>query len=233
MTQLETSILSLNNLASIFTIIGVIAPFLIWLVVKCISLKRRNKKFNDLNPSLEVLGNYQVVWKKTLEIFESELREENNLVLKNFGLDLERILPDLGDYIHKIINSQRRLSFSYSGLIINPESELIKPLINGKSNIQKEFVISSYKRLQLFKEEFKQKNIQLEVRSYDFPSSVHGIMINDKYLFLGFTEITDGKLFGADRPYIYLKYDQNISATRHYFTLYNNWFDYYWNYEKK
>ncbi len=58
-------------------------------------------------------------------------------------------------------------------------------------------------------------------------------MINERHLFLGFTEIKAGKLHGSNNPYIYLDSDSKTDATVHYFRFYKTWFDYYWNHGKR
>ncbi|WP_234733378.1 hypothetical protein [Tellurirhabdus bombi] len=221
----------LGNLSSIFTIIGGIAAVLT-LFVRNISLKGVAKNLYKFNPSLDVMENYDDMWKKLKQILQDEFNKGYPIQIKNVGLDLEKILPDLANLADDMYNKSNKLSFSYRGLIINSDSNHIAPLINGDSNIQSEFIKSSHKRLDLLLLKNKtRQNIKFAARKYDFPLVFHGLMINNKYLFLGFTEITNDKMYGSNKPYIYIEHKIKNKITNHYFSFYNHWFDYYWNYE--
>lgn len=192
-------------------------------------LSTQNKELINLNPWLDVLENYKSVWNKMEGIIEEELLNGGRIKIKNVGLDLEFIVPDMGRYLENVIVKNRNVSFSYKGLIINPDSPSIAGLVNGESNIQSDYVAASYRRLKVFKEQFKNSQaIEFDVRPYDTPLVFHGLLLCEKHLFLGFTEIQNGKMRGSDKPYIYLKYDPSITATEHYFTFYKTWFDHFW-----
>ncbi len=87
----------------------------------------KTKELNKLNGSLEVLENFTEVWAKIHgDIMDKKVKHEQHISLKNIGLDLEKMLPDLGNYIESQMNQGKRPDLSYCGLIINPESDLIK-----------------------------------------------------------------------------------------------------------
>jgi hypothetical protein len=74
-----------------------------------------------------------------------------------------------------------------------------------------------------------------EMRQYDLPPIFHGLLLNDSHLFLGFTEIHDGKIIGGTKPYLHLWHDdqKDSSLNSHYFRFYKDWFAYYWENSKE
>lgn len=217
-----------ENMVAFWNVIGGVVALATFLIL-VIQYTRKLYELYKLNPYLKVYSNYEELWKKAREIFDNELKLGTGIKIKNIGLDLEKILPDIKSYIEENFKKDLQLAFSYNALIINPESPLIKPIINGNSNIKTEYVTASLKKLEDYKQLFKNnENIKLEIKSYEIPPVIHGIMINRKHLFLGLTEFDSGKLFGSNCPYIYLKYRNKSRTTMHYFSAFERWFNYTW-----
>ena len=60
--------------------------------------KERQKavsKFRRFNPNLSVLDNYDQVKTKLIGLMDNEAKQNKPIAIKNIGLDLERIIPDL------------------------------------------------------------------------------------------------------------------------------------------
>lgn len=198
--------------------------------------RHQRAEFNKFNPSFEVLDNYTILKDKLYHLMDESLKKDKMITILNIGLDLEYMLPDILQYIHDRTPLHRRIRLSYRGLVINPRSELIENLIGDGSNLQAMFVDNALRQLELFKHTFSQnKNISAELSQYDVPLTIHGVMLNDEHLMLGFTELSRDtsvfppifKMHGSAKPYIYMKNDKNVEATKHYFAFFKEWFEYY------
>ncbi len=174
----------------------------------------------------EFLQNVYETLPKITEILKESCRSEKISVL-NFGLDLETVVPWLNN---SILPDEcfSKVFIEYKALIINPDSDNIKSLIDGESDLKS---ITVKSRL----EEIKKLNflnieqVNIEVKSYDIPPVFHGFILNDKHLFLSYTEIINGKLRGGLFPYIYMELDNTSKLNSHYFNMYKSWFSHFWN----
>jgi hypothetical protein len=167
-------------------------------------------------------------------IIDEESIPKGYLELKNFGLDLENVMPWIRQKIMHSIKS-KNLVCDLKSLLVNPESIYLKELIDGDSDLLSSTVLSSIemaKNLTILDDSWKFK---LELRQYDLPVIFYGFMLNKEHLFIGFTEIHKGKIKGGITPYIYLnrKVDNDSKFTEHCFRFYNDWFEYYWRNSKK
>ncbi len=179
--SIQLFVFTFNDIGILFTIVGAIAS-IIALFLQNLSLKKKEKVLNKFNPFLEVLADYREVWSKAESVFEEELSIGGGIKIKNIGLDLEKILPDLKDFIEKKIRNKNNVKISYSGLIVNPESSFIKPLINGVSNVKTEYVNSAFVKIAEYKERYNHDaNIFLEIKKYDLPPVIHGMLINNRH----------------------------------------------------
>ena len=193
--------------------------------------KNTYKEKNEL--FLEQFGNYdnvfddvQAATKKIEDIIELEQRYSNKVIMWNFGLDLEVVMPWLANVVieKKIKNNAH---FHYKGLIINPDYEKIVPLLGGHSNISKKCVEAQLERAETLKNQ-KLNNVSMELRSYSNLPHFHGFVINEKHLFVGFTEIEAGKLMGGKYPYIYILRNDRSQFSKHLFDMFLSWFNYTW-----
>lgn len=147
----------------------------------------------------------------------------------NYGLDLE-VVQSLITYqfiLKKDINN-----LIYHGLIISPDSEKLQDYIDGSSNIHSTVANSAIQKIKNLSEqhgqELNNRHIELEIRSYEDLPVIHGFLINDKYLYLGFTQIESGKLQGGQYPYFFMKYDRHSKLTMHCFSMFRSWFAKKW-----
>ena len=143
--------------------------------------------------------------------------------IRNFGLDLEVVVP----WFASVLKNKNLLGVEihYEGLIIDKHSESIKCLIDGKSDIKSEVAGIRLQELKNFN--FKRyEHVKVDVRNYTFPSTIHGFMINENYLFLSFTEIKNNKMFGGWFPYVYIKYNDTSKLNSHFMGMFKSWFDY-------
>lgn len=188
--------------------------------------KEKNSKLEELfSENDELLGGMDAMYKMN-KIINEEYKILDQISIKNMGLDLETVMPWLRD---KILTSSdlKNTSIDYKGLIINPESSCIIDFINGTSNVKKKFVETSLENADSINE-MNISNVKIEIKSYHCLPIFYGFILNDKHLFLGFTEIVNGKIMGGTTPYIYLKFNKTSKLNVHYFNMFNSWFNKFW-----
>ncbi len=202
----------------------------------CSQIKKQIKELGSLGnhncfpKDLEIIEDVGLVLQnQVMPIIKEIAAEGGKIEIENLGLDLENVMIWMKDRINK--GEFKGISLSFKSLIINPESPDLKGLIDGGSNISSEsvnFSISSAKKLT---NNERLNNFELQMRQYNLPPIIHGFIINNKHLFLGYTEIEGSKLMGGLKPYIYLNKQEHNSSliALHYFACFRSWFDYYWN----
>ncbi len=144
--------------------------------------------------------------------------------IENFGLDLETVVPWFKKDVCRNIKLKDAV-IEYKGLIIDHESDSLKPLINANSDIQSDIAESRINEVKAF-DFYQRQNLKVELRKYAQPPIIHGFLVNNKYLFLSFTEIKKGKLQGGYLPYIYIEYNKTSLMNQHFFEMFKTWFDY-------
>lgn len=193
---------------------------------------KQSKRLGSFNRSLEVFKNYADMKVKLFELIEDDINNNKPVEIKNIGLDLEYPLADIGDYF---LNNQKistdklsNIILDYKGLLLNPLSPDVSELVDGGSNVNSENVLAAYRKIQTYKSRnyFQSPSITFDISHYNYPLIIHGFLLGRSHLFLGFSELDKDKIKGSDKSYIYLKYDDNLPATTHYFKFFENWFDY-------
>lgn len=238
----------------IFGIIGIIATLFSGAIGSIVLylLKKREKQILQLTKDKAAMGNElqkakeafpndleiindvnDVLNEKLLPIIIKSSANTKKVKIQNFGLDLETVMPWIKHRIVKL-NEHQKVCFEIKSLIINPESNHVKDLLNGRSDISAATINSSIeaaKSLDHYNDLYK---FSFEIKQYDLPPIFHGFLVNDEHLFLGFTEIDNGKLLGGTKPYLHLckKTKNNSEITLHYFNSYSHWFYYYWGISK-
>jgi hypothetical protein len=194
-----------------------------------ISKEGKNCFPKDIEP-FEDVGD--VLQNHVLPIVKKLKSEGKKIEVKNFGLDLETVMP----WLNIRINSGEfaGINAAFKCLIINPESPCINGLIDKGSNVSSNIVNSSINSAREIENNNELNNFELELKQYDLPPIIHGFLINDIHLFLGFTEIISGKLKGGAKPYLYLNKQEHTSSliALHYYSCFKSWFDHYWSISK-
>lgn len=218
---------SLENVNSLLGII--VAILTIWGIIATTIAKRvkiKNKNFEELfSEEDKLLQNVGSVLRKLESILLDEAKT-GSIEIQNFGLDLETVIPWLltNVTLNEALND---IQVSYKGLIIDPHSPSIKPLIDGNSDLRTVTVksrIEEIKKIELR----KTRKLEIALKSYVLPPVVHGFLINKKHLFMSFTEIKKSKIKGGSFPYIYMELDFTSELNKHYFNMFQTWFDYTW-----
>jgi len=191
----------------------------------------QNNQFRKLfSEDDELLPNVSAVLNKLEEVLIEESKG-GSIEIQNFGLDLETVVPW---FVNKIgLNTLfSDVQLVYKALIIDPESKLIDAMIDGKSDLRRLTVSSRLEEIKKL-DFFKLSKVVVEIRSYSLPPVVHGFLLNNKHLFLSFTEIENGKLKGGTFPYVYMEFNFSSRLNRHYFNMFKTWFEHIWSSSKQ
>lgn len=186
-----------------------------------------NLTSNIENVEFVIFNNVNEIYSKLFDCIENESKMESTVMVKNIGLDWETTWPQLR---YNLLDRLNVDNIHYYGLIISPTSQLIKkyckdvisPQIAEISiNKVNDYVINNRASL-------NQRNIKLEIKKYSELPKIHGFNVNDKYLFLSFTEFKNDELTGGDNMYMFFKYVKDNSSM-FYLSVFNSWFNYFWN----
>lgn len=184
--------------------------------------------------NFEILENVQEVLKeKILPIIREQIKIDDRIIIDNFGLDLQSVIPWIEDHITtKELNN---VEIKIKSLIINPNSENIKNLLGAPGNIRSSTVLSSIDTANEFNNLENLLNFSLQIRQYNLPPIFHGFLLNKEHLFIGFTELHGGKIEGGKKPYLHLWKDGKTKSdfNLHYFQFFKDWFDYFWSISKE
>jgi len=212
---------------------------------KKIDLADAQKKIEKSEASLQEvqqqLENARYGMPKNIELIPNVhdgLEKLNSLILKRtqlkkaaeikiIGLDLQSVTPwFITKIIHCEVYDDSLLTFKL--LILNPDIHLIRPLINGQSNISKDAILNSIKSIKSIEQMKGVDRLNLELRQYGFLPILHGFMVDNEFLGLAFSQIENNKLLGGIYPYIFISRDDKSLLTKHLFELFACWFDFYW-----
>ncbi|MBS1514581.1 MAG: hypothetical protein JSS63_06095 [Bacteroidetes bacterium] len=197
------------------------------------SLKNEIQELKNASPK-----NFQIVkdvddvlHKRILPILREQINLHDQIVVHNLGLDLQSVIPWIEN---QIINNREfdNIKLEINSLIIDPDSEYTKNLLGDGSNIRAENIKTSIQIANNFNTTYPDLiRFSLKMKKYKLPPIFHGFLLNDEHLFIGFTELKEGKIIGGIKPYIHLWNDGKTRSdfNSHYFNFFKNWFDYYWN----
>jgi hypothetical protein len=210
-------------------------------LIKKLKAEKENLLMNLGNVESLLPKNFEVIkdvddvlHRKILPIIRAESQTKKKVTVLNLGLDLHSVMPWMEN---KIIRSDEfdHTHIEVHSLIIDPESKYLKNFIDGQSNISSQIVSSSIIIGNNLKNHDDLDRFCLEIRQYELPPIFHGFILNDEHLFIGFTEIHNGKIIGGTKPYLYLWRDKNQDSelNAHFFRFYKDWFNYYWELSKE
>ncbi len=190
-----------------------------------ISRSQSEKISNLYGVEDELLENVHKVTEKINNIIKLEHKSKDQITVLNQGLDLQFVIPWL---ISKIEDEKYKDTLIiYKGLIVNPDYEKLFPLINDPSNVRASYVNSSLEQAKSISN-YPRKKLQIEIKSYSNLPHYHGFIINETHLFIGFTQIVNGKIMGGNYPYLYIRKDKTSKWNQHLFNMFISWFNYTW-----
>jgi hypothetical protein len=212
---------------------GVVGAFVTYFLER----KRTHKKIEQINKYnnhhiaelVEIIDDVTDILGILNPIINEQSSRKGYINIKDFGLDLETVMPWIN---HEITRFEKinNIPFDMKALLINPASKYLNQLIDGESDVTSNSITASIAAARHLNR-YNLCRVKFELKQYELPVIFHGFMINDEHLFISFTEIIDGKLFGGSKPFIHFKKNREpvSSITQHFFNFFNNWFDYYWN----
>ncbi|MDC8832503.1 hypothetical protein [Alteromonas gilva] len=177
----------------------------------------------------EILDNVEMVKAKIIEIINEESCQNKALRIDNYGLDLETIGPM---FRYTFASKLSHRDIYYRGLVIHPDDEKIAKVCCGNSNLSQSVVQDAVKILTDI-DNSTDSNFSIELYAYDSPPIIHGFVIDDEHLFIGFTHFEAGGLVGGATPYMYIKRDINSAFKQSLFKTYNTWFTHWTKYGEK
>jgi len=188
----------------------------------------------ELPDTTIVLSSVQDVLDHMQRVAQTELKGHELTEVRNFGLDLEVVATFI---LYRMIFQSDFRDISYQGLIVDGASERIQQIIDGESSIHSGTASAVIEKVnnQLDGKSLvlARRHVSIEIRRYAIPPVVHGFLVGDSHLYLGFTEFSNGKLQGGQFPYLYVRADESDAMSSHLFRVYRSWFDYYWKQSPK
>lgn len=188
------------------------------------------------DPSLgfTVLAGVQDVLDHIQRLIATDVAPAERTEVLNLGLDLEVVQAFL---LYRLIFQRNLQNLQYHGMLINGKSELIQPIVDGGSSIHTGTAAAVVEKIgnQIAENAafLQRSNIAIEIRSYDLPPVLHGFLVDDRHLYLGFTEFAQGKLHGGEFGYLYLDRKHADPMTAHLFRVYRSWFEHHWKHGTK
>lgn len=227
----------LDVLGHIDTIIGLIATAIAVISAMSLYVIKQHKRIDQLEKRIddnginliknkqgecvdEIFENVNEVKQKIISIIK-DLDGYEEISILNLGLDLETIVGML-KYDFNIKNDM-----TYKCLVVNPKSSLI--IENCTENISHVYAKTNIEKLKRwFEQHSKNKNIKLKIVSYSSLPTIHGFLVNNTHLFVGFTVFEKNGLAGGNYSYLYInRSKKNKEKFRDdIFKTYTTWFNY-------
>lgn len=180
-------------------------------------------------PASVVLTGVHEVLEHLQRLIATDVAPAERTEVLNLGLDLEVVQTFL---LYRLIFQKNLQNLDYRGMLINGNSEHIRPIVDGGSSIHTGTAAAVVEKIGNQVAEnagfLQRSNISIEIRSYDLPPVLHGFLVDDRHLYLGFTEFAQGKLHGGEFGYLYLDGKHTDPMTAHLFRVYRSWFEHLW-----
>ncbi|MGW4525476.1 hypothetical protein [Amycolatopsis sp. NPDC004378] len=180
-------------------------------------------------PGLTVLAGVQEVLDHIQGLIATDVVPAERTEVLNLGLDLEVVQTFL---LYRLIFQKNLQNLDYHGMLIDGTAERIRPIVDGGSSIHTGTAAAVVEKVgnQIAENAafLRRSNISIEIRSYDLPPVLHGFLVDDRHLYLGFTEFAQGKLHGGEFGYLYFDSKGADPMTAHLFRVYRSWFEHHW-----
>jgi hypothetical protein len=189
---------------------------------------------SDARTGFTALAGVQEVLEHIQRLITTDVAPTERTEVLNLGLDLEVVQTFL---LYRLIFQKNLQNLEYQGMLINRDSELIRPIVDGGSSIHTGTAAAVVEKVgnQITENAafLRRSNISIEIRSYDLPPVLHGFLVDDRHLYLGFTEFAQGKLHGGEFGYLYLDRKHADPMAAHLFRVYRSWFEHHWKHGTK
>ncbi len=207
-----------------------------------IALERVNQKLevsqteiyelkNGIPNDIETSENVHESLLRLNDIIKNQGQKNKKVSIKIFGLDLQTVMPW---FMTKIIHDDfyNDIYIDFKCMLINPDLNIIRPLINGHSDISKDAIHNSIKNALAIGDIPNIDRLTFEMRQYSLLPIVHGFMVDDEFIGIAFTEIENKKLYGGIYQYIHGTKNAESRFMKHLFGIFSSWFDFYWGNSK-
>lgn len=192
-------------------------------------LRRHTPEPAPPGPGTTVLAGVHEVLEHLQRLIATDVAPSERTEVLNLGLDLEVVQTFL---LYRLIFQKNLQNLEYHGMLINGQSEHIRPIVDGGSSIHTGTAAAVVEKIgnQIAENAgfLQRSNISIEIRSYDLPPVLHGFLVDNRHLYLGFTEFAQGKLHGGEFGYLYLDSKHTDPMTAHLFRVYRSWFEHLW-----
>ena len=168
----------------------------------------------------DVIGNVEDVKARLFGVMKDT--DSKTIRVDNFGLDLETVQAMFRYNLKELANEKEVL---YRGLIICPDSEAIKLVCKSTGNLCQQ---TAKDAINFVESQIKSQsvNFDIDLVCYETPPVIHGFLINDEHLFIGFTRFEGGALCGGDSPYLYINRSNTSKFKESLIKTYKTWFEY-------
>ena len=223
----------LSNISAIISIATLVATVIIFQYRQVRKIHRYETQIQTLEQGKilkegnivfdEVLDNVEMAKAKLIDIMKSCSDSSKPFRIDNYGLDLETVSTLFRyTFSHNLANHD----IIYRGLVIDPDSDAIAQVCQGKSNLSQSVAENAINILQEV-DGSTESNFSIELYSYHHPPTMHGFVINDEHLLMGFTHFEQGGLIGGATPYLYLRRDRSSKFKESLFKTYTSWFNHW------
>lgn len=181
-------------------------------------------------PSVEILFSAQAVVDHLQAQIAGALEREESIEIRNLGLDLEFVQTFL---LYQVIFDRSFYHLSYRGMLVDVGADQVRDHIDGRSSIHSGTANAVIEKINNHIGEsaaaLARRSISIEIRTYDTLPNIHGFLVDDSHLYVGFTEFDGDKLQGGQFPYLYLRQGGSDEMTAHLCRVFGSWFRHYWD----
>ena len=192
-------------------------------------LLNRQQRFGSDGPQrVQYYDNVGRIYEKLHEVIRTERERTGHACVKNLGLDLETVWPELRD---TYLSHPEERDLQLQLLIIDPDEGIFEELTDEQ--ISTDIARTTIRRYQKFMtrhgDELQDRRIRVEmVKNRSLPI-LHGFDVNGRHLFFSYCHFSDDQtLEGGNWFYHYCRADTEDPIVSYYFKVYNDWFDYWW-----
>jgi hypothetical protein len=166
------------------------------------------------------------------EILETLLKESavagQNATVQNIALDMEMTWPLLKD---RVLDNPKIKNLTWQSLMIDPASATIKKASSDTVSIRTAVnsKVEIRKTGSRIKDKLDERSVNFECRAYANLPLLHGFLIDPQgVLLLTFCDVKNNQLIGRPNPYWRLDNTPTSEISTHFFSVFRNWFAYYW-----
>jgi hypothetical protein len=172
----------------------------------------------DPESKIKTYPNVQSLFQDMTLIIEQSVSSPKETKVEIMGLTLYH----MWEYIKNFINKQSTERMNIFFCMVDSSSSIIKNLGNNWDEISDGFYNSIQKYIQMHEESLRSRSIKIQIKKYKHLPIIHGVLINEEHLFLGFTSWTrKDQMEGALNFFSY--YNLETSIGKYHIEIFKNW----------